>query len=159
MKNILDLLSWFFLIACNRDYIYIDETTEITGNDEGECIAKKRASSGSVGEWYVCEMYEFENNKNVRPSQNFQYANDTSWIKQNWKHLPFDSNVEICNTIFNYCGTNRTKELSEEMKIKNALGCGYYSFCVKPSLKVPRHIIFCMFDTIGTRLYVVDAHL
>ena len=31
--------------------------------------------------------------------------------------------------------------------------------CVKSSLDDPRYIIFCMFDTTETRLYVVDTHL
>lgn len=159
MKNILFLLGCIIMISCNRDFIYIDKTMEIMGEDMGEYIEKKQASSGSIGEWYVCETYKFENNKKIMPTHNSLYANSTSWIKQDWQPLPIDSNSEISDVIFNFCGTTKTQALSKEMKKINTLGCGYYSLCVKPSLDDPRYIIFCMFDTTETRLYVVDAHL
>jgi len=93
------------------------------------------------------------------PIHNSLFDNSTSWIKQDWQLLPVDSNSEISDVIINYCGTYGTQRLSGEMKKINELGCGYYSFCVKPSLDDPRYIIFCMFDSSETRLYVVDAHL
>lgn len=147
------------MISCNRDFIYIDKTTEIIGKDMGKCVEKKHASSEAIGEWYICETYAFENSERIIPARNSLYANNTSWIKQDWQLLPIDSNSEINNVIFDYCGTTRTQVLSREMKKINTLGCGYYSFCVKPSLDDPRYIIFCMLDTTETRLYVVDAHL
>ncbi len=159
MRNILFLLGCIIMTSCNRDFIYIDKTTEIIGGNMGECIEKKQASSESIGEWFICETYEFENNNKIIPTHNSLYANNTSWIKQDWQLLPIDSNSEINNIIFNFCGTARTKALSREMKKINTLGCGYYSFCVKPSLDDPRYIIFCMLDTTETKLYVVDAHI
>ena len=159
MRKIMYLLSCIIMISCNRNFIYIDKTTEIMGNNMGKCIKKMQASSESIGEWYVCETYKFENNIKTMPTHNSLYANNTSWIKQDWQLLPVDSNTGISDVIFNYCGTTRTQTLSKEMKKINTLGCGYYSFCVKPSLDDPRYIIFCMFDTTETRLYVVDAHL
>lgn len=159
MRNILFFLSCIIMISCNRDFIYIDKTTEIMGENMGKFIEKKQASSESIGEWYVCETYKFENNKKTMPTHNSLYANNTSWVKQDWQLLPIDSNSEISDVIFNFCGTTRTQTLSEEMKKINTLGCGYYSFCIKPSLDDPRYIVFCMFDTTETRLYVVDTHL
>lgn len=147
------------MISCKRDFIYIDKTTEIMGEDMGECIEKRHASSEAIGEWYVCETYKFENNNIIMPIHNSLFDNSTSWIKQDWQLLPVDSNSEISDVIINYCGTYGTQRLSGEMKKINELGCGYYSFCVKPSLDDPRYIIFCMFDSSETRLYVVDAHL
>ena len=159
MRNIFFLLSCIIMISCNREFIYIDKTTEIMGKNMGECVENEQASSEAIGEWYICETYTFENSERIIPAHNSLYANNTSWIKQDWQLLPIDSNSEINNVIFDFCGTTRTQVLSRKMKEINTLGCGYYSFCVKPSLDDPRYIVFCMLDTTETMLYVVDAHL
>lgn len=160
MRNVLfSILACFIMISCDHDFIYIDKITEIVGEDMGECIEKKQACSEAIGEWYICETYEFENSEKLPPKHNSLCSNDILWIKQDWLNLPIDSNSEISNVVLNYCGTDRTQTLSREMKKINAKGSGYYSFCVKPSLDDPRYIIFCLLDTNKAKLYVVDAHL
>lgn len=50
------------------------------GNNMGKCIEKMQASSESIGEWYVCETYKFENNVKTIPTHNSLYANYRSIV-------------------------------------------------------------------------------
>ena len=161
MKNILFIaFVCIFAISCQREYLYLNEIPNILGTNIGECIETYQASSNAIGEWYYCETYSFEEKDSISPRHNTLYTDDASWVRHDWTKLPIDSAyLKVCNVIFNYCGTSKTEMLSREMEKINALGCGYYSFCVKPSFDDPRYIIFCMLDTTETRLYVVDAHL
>lgn len=161
MKNILSIaLVCIFAISCQRDYLYLNELPNILGINTGDCIETYQASSNAVGEWYFCETYSFEGNDSISPRHNTLYADDASWVRQDWTKLPIDSAyLEVCNVIFNYCGTTKTEMLSREMEKINTSGEGYYSFLVKPSIKDPRSVIVCMVDTIISKLYIVDAHI
>lgn len=160
MKNILFIiLVCFIAISCSHDFMYADETANILGTDMGECIEKKQVSCEAIGEWFICETYEFKNKAKTTPAHNSLYRTDWSWVAQDWLKLPICSNSEINNIVFNYSGSDKAKAISREMEEINASGCGYYSFLAKPSIEDPRYLIMCIFDTNKSKLYVVDAHL
>lgn len=146
-------------MSCERSYTYIDVIPNILGANIGECLEKKQFRSEAIGEWYICEIYKFENKGKFAPVHNNLCHNNGLWFKRDWVELPLDSNSKIYDMVFVDFGTNKSRALYKEMTEINAFGCGYYSFCVKPSLYDPRYITFFMFDTTETRLYVVDSHL
>lgn len=153
------IFAYIIMISCGRNYIYIDEISNILGSNIGECIEKYQTSSESIGEWYICETYKFEKNGNSTPIHNTLYFSDTSWDRKDWVKLPIDSTyLEVQNIIFNYYGTNSTKAISGDVEKLNNSGCGYYSFLAKPSIKYPTFVIMFMVDTNNMKLYIIDVH-
>ena len=124
-------------MSCERSYIYIDEIPNILGTNMGECIEKKQFRSEAIGEWYICEIYEFESGEKTRPAHNDLYRNNISWSTQDWSKLPIDSNSRINDIVFINMETDKSRALYKEMTKINSLGCGYYSFCAKPSINDP----------------------
>ena len=159
-KLALIIFACIIVVSCHDNYIYIDKIENILCADMGKCIDKKQFRSDAIGEWYICETYSFEKHKDFFLKHNALYTSDTSWVRQDWIKLPIDSSyLEISNIIFNYYGTNKTKLIANEMEKQNDSGNGYYSFLVKPSIRVPQYVIMCIIDTNNMKLYIVDTHI
>ncbi|MDR3060204.1 MAG: hypothetical protein LBU84_18945 [Prevotella sp.] len=157
-------IACFIIWGNSNKYIYEQHLKQILGIGSVKIKNKTLNDSWAIGEWYICETYDLDQesvNLFICGSQNNSlYSADSLWFKIDWQKLPIENQYQdIKDLVLNYSANNGIDKQIDKMKTVFSANSGYYSIMSQPSFEDPQKVIFFLLDQTKNQLFIINTKL